>query len=136
MSYWWTRYTLHGSSLPGKILSMCVCVCVYVFVCVCVRVFHFLVLFNVCYALVMSVTYVNLFDHTPCSYENPEVALNCGMMLRECIRHESLCKVILFSQQFYNFFGFVEVSTFDVASDAFSTFKVTGVRLGGTTGSR
>ena len=58
------------------------------------------------------------------SYENPEIALNCGMMLRECIRHESLCKIILFSEQFYNFFGFVEVSTFDIASDAFSTFKV------------
>lgn len=59
-----------------------------------------------------------------CSYESPEIALNCGMMLRECIRHESLCKIVLYSEEFYNFFGFVEVSTFDIASDAFATFKV------------
>ncbi len=46
------------------------------------------------------------------------------MMLRECIRHEPLCKIVLYSEEFYSFFGFVEVSTFDIASDAFSTFKV------------
>ncbi len=57
-------------------------------------------------------------------YENPEIALNCGMMLRECVRHESLCKIILYSEEFYYFFRFVEVSTFDIASDAFTTFKV------------
>ncbi|KAI8903894.1 armadillo-type protein [Powellomyces hirtus] len=34
-------------------------------------------------------------------YENQEIALNCGMILRECI----------------------QLSTFDVASDAFATFK-------------
>ena len=60
----------------------------------------------------------------PVSYENSEIALNCGMMLRECVRHEPLCKIILNSEKFYNFFGFVEVSTFDIASDAFATFKV------------
>lgn len=59
-----------------------------------------------------------------CRYENSEIALNCGMMLRECVRHEPLCKIILYSEEFYNFFGFVEVSTFDIASDAFSSFKV------------
>ncbi|XP_071481813.1 calcium-binding protein 39-like [Diadema antillarum] len=56
-------------------------------------------------------------------YENPEVALNSGLMLRECIRHEPLAKEILQSEDFYRFFQYVEVSTFDVASDAFSSFK-------------
>lgn len=56
-------------------------------------------------------------------YENPDIALNCGMMLRECVRHEPLCKMVLYSEEFYNFFAFVEVSTFDIASDAFATFK-------------
>lgn len=60
----------------------------------------------------------------PCRYENPEVALNCGMMLRECVRHEPLAKVILYSEEFYSFFKYVEMSTFDVASDGFATFKV------------
>ncbi|CAJ0746201.1 14440_t:CDS:2, partial [Entrophospora sp. SA101] len=56
-------------------------------------------------------------------YENPEIALNCGMILRECLRHESLTKIILYSPQFYNFFEYIETSTFDIASDAFATFK-------------
>lgn len=60
----------------------------------------------------------------PCRYESPEIALNCGIMLRECIRHEPLAKITLYSQQFYDFFTYVEMSTFDIASDAFATFKV------------
>ena len=45
------------------------------------------------------------------------------MILRECLRHEPLTKILLHSDTFYNFFDYVEMSTFDVASDAFSTFK-------------
>ncbi|XP_043571147.1 calcium binding protein 39, like 1 [Chiloscyllium plagiosum] len=56
-------------------------------------------------------------------YETPEIALNCGIMLRECIRYESLAKIILYSEQFYDFFRYVELSTFDIASDAFASFK-------------
>ncbi|XP_065887279.1 calcium-binding protein 39-like [Dysidea avara] len=56
-------------------------------------------------------------------YENPEIALNCGAMLRECIRHETLARTILYSPEFFNFFDYVEVSTFDISSDAFATFK-------------
>lgn len=56
-------------------------------------------------------------------YEQQEIALNCGTMLRECIRYEALAKIMLSSDDFYNFFKYVEVSTFDIASDAFSTFK-------------
>ncbi|KAE8604683.1 hypothetical protein XENTR_v10014789 [Xenopus tropicalis] len=56
-------------------------------------------------------------------YESPEIALNCGIMLRECIRHEPLAKIILWSEPFYDFFRYVEMSTFDIASDAFATFK-------------
>ena len=44
-------------------------------------------------------------------------------MLRECVRHEPLAKIILQSEEFYRFFSYVEVSTFDIASDAFATFK-------------
>ncbi|XP_072296006.1 calcium binding protein 39, like 1 [Eucyclogobius newberryi] len=56
-------------------------------------------------------------------YDNLEVALNCGMMLRECLRHEPLAKTVLLSDEFYNFFRYVELSTFDIASDAFASFK-------------
>uniref|UniRef100_A0A8C9LVI5 Calcium binding protein 39 like n=1 Tax=Piliocolobus tephrosceles TaxID=591936 RepID=A0A8C9LVI5_9PRIM len=56
-------------------------------------------------------------------YEAPQIALRCGIMLRECIRHEPLAKILLFSNQFRDFFKYVELSTFDIASDAFATFK-------------
>ncbi|XP_051966183.1 calcium-binding protein 39-like isoform X2 [Xyrauchen texanus] len=56
-------------------------------------------------------------------YESSDIALNCGIMLRECIRHEPLGKITLCSEQFYDFFRYVEMSTFDIASDAFATFK-------------
>eukprot|EP00824_Muranothrix_gubernata_P005860 TRINITY_DN1762_c0_g1_i1.p1 TRINITY_DN1762_c0_g1~~TRINITY_DN1762_c0_g1_i1.p1 ORF type:complete len:328 (-),score=80.68 TRINITY_DN1762_c0_g1_i1:252-1235(-) len=52
-----------------------------------------------------------------------EHALNCGIMLRECIRIETLAKRILNSRAFFRFFEFVELSKFDVASDAFATFR-------------
>lgn len=65
-----------------------------------------------------------LLDHAHSSYESPEVALTCGVMLRECVKHEPLAKIVLDCDQFYNFFRYVEVSTFDIASDAFATFKV------------
>jgi hypothetical protein len=65
-------------------------------------------------------------DHSLCdSLENPDVALHCGMMLRECIRHEALCKLLLQDKKaYYKLFQYVELSNFDVASDAFATFKV------------
>lgn len=62
-------------------------------------------------------------------YEQQDIALNCGTMLRECARYEALAKIMLHSEDFYNFFRYVEVSTFDIASDAFSTFKVGSVMI-------
>ena len=56
-------------------------------------------------------------------YEKHDIALNCGSMLRECARYEPLAKIMIYSDNFYDFFKFVEGSTFDIASDAFSTFK-------------
>ena len=57
-------------------------------------------------------------------YQIPEIAITCGTMLKECIRHEHLAKILLHSEKFYNFFTYVEAGTFDIASDAFATFKV------------
>lgn len=55
--------------------------------------------------------------------ESNDIALNSGLILRECIKHEALAKIILYSDQFYKFFVYVDMTTFDVASDAFATFK-------------
>ena len=51
-------------------------------------------------------------------YEDQDISLNCGMIMRECIRQESLCKLFL-GQEFWRFFDFVELSTFDIASGIF-----------------
>mmetsp|Transcript_6935 Transcript_6935/g.10920 ORF Transcript_6935/g.10920 Transcript_6935/m.10920 type:complete len:337 (+) Transcript_6935:126-1136(+) len=64
-----------------------------------------------------------LLDILVSGYENHDIALNCGSMLRECLRHESLTKHLIWSENFYKFFKYVEFSSFDVASDAFATFK-------------
>jgi len=56
-------------------------------------------------------------------YETPEIALNCGIVLRECFRHEPLARVVLYSNQFFDFFCYVETGTFDIASDAFASFR-------------
>jgi len=52
-----------------------------------------------------------------------DTALNFGVMLRECIRYEILTKILLQDENFYVFFTLVESPNFDVASDAFTTFK-------------
>lgn len=56
-------------------------------------------------------------------YEHTETALPCGSMLRECIRYETLAEMLLYSDLFSLFLVYIESNNFDIASDAFSTFK-------------
>lgn len=56
-------------------------------------------------------------------YDDAEIALNSGAMLRECVRDESLARLLLGSDVFWMFFKLVEKNDFDVASDAFTSFK-------------
>ncbi|KAB2625303.1 calcium-binding protein 39-like [Pyrus ussuriensis x Pyrus communis] len=67
--------------------------------------------------------HLELLDFLVVYYDNKEIALNCGNMLRGCIRFPALAKYILESASFELFFKYVELPNFDVASDAFSTFK-------------
>ncbi|XP_009339937.2 calcium-binding protein 39 [Pyrus x bretschneideri] len=67
--------------------------------------------------------HLELLDFLVVYYDNKEIALNCGNMLRDCIRFPALAKYILESASFELFFKYVELPNFDVASDAFSTFK-------------
>lgn len=64
-----------------------------------------------------------LLDFLVVCYDNKEIALNCGNMLRECIKFPTLAKYILESTSFELFYKYVELPNFDVASDAFATFK-------------
>jgi calcium binding protein 39 len=64
-------------------------------------------------------------------YNDPEIALNSGSILREVIRHEELNELLLNDPHMFDaFFEYVQLSTFDVASDAFATFKVRRQRQG------
>lgn len=67
-------------------------------------------------------------------YEHKEVANNCGTVLRESFKHEALARVVLEDERFWNFFDYVQGGSFDIASDAFSTFRVgcTTPRVGET----
>ncbi|PWN23099.1 Mo25-like protein [Microstroma glucosiphilum] len=58
-------------------------------------------------------------------YENQDVALNTGMILREMLRHEPLAKILLYAERFYAFPDYIEKTTFGVSCDAFANFKET-----------
>lgn len=67
--------------------------------------------------------HMQLLDFLVLCYQNKDAALNAGNMLRDCIRYPSLAKYLLESSSFDLFFNYVELPNFDVASDAFATFK-------------
>ncbi|XP_076806740.1 calcium-binding protein 39-like isoform X2 [Clavelina lepadiformis] len=52
-------------------------------------------------------------------YESPDIALFCGKLLRECIRHEPLAIIFFERDLIFKFFEYVEMSDSDIASDAF-----------------
>lgn len=57
-------------------------------------------------------------------YRDPEIAVNCGIMLRDAARAQpELARQLLYSPAFDTFFDFVVLVNFDVCSDAFQTFK-------------
>jgi calcium binding protein 39 len=41
----------------------------------------------------------SLIDTLVRGYENPEIALNCGAILRECIRYENVTRLLLLESQ-------------------------------------
>ncbi|XP_037414620.1 calcium-binding protein 39-like isoform X2 [Triticum dicoccoides] len=67
--------------------------------------------------------HVELLDFLVVCYKKSDLALNCGIMVRECIKHPTLAKYILESNSFELFFEYVELPNFDIASDALNTFK-------------
>lgn len=57
-------------------------------------------------------------------YSNTTLALHTGGMLRECLKYENIASIILYSNDFYSFFNeYLVNESFDVASDAFTTFR-------------
>jgi calcium binding protein 39 len=57
-------------------------------------------------------------------YNDSTIALHCGSILREMVRHESLNKLLLTTEVLDRFFHYMQSSSFDICSDAFSTFNL------------
>ncbi|KAJ9686858.1 hypothetical protein PVL29_015629 [Vitis rotundifolia] len=56
-------------------------------------------------------------------YEDSEIALSYGAILREYIRYQIVARYVLESAQMKKFFDYVQNPTFEIASDAAATFK-------------
>ncbi|XXG44822.1 hypothetical protein AAC387_Pa02g0071 [Persea americana] len=65
----------------------------------------------------------DLIDHLITGYENIDMALHYGPMLRECIRHQCVARYVLESEHMKRFFDYIQLPNFDIASDASATFK-------------
>ncbi|CAE6455921.1 unnamed protein product [Rhizoctonia solani] len=61
-------------------------------------------------------------------YENEEIALSTGLILKEMIKHEPIARILLYSDQFYSFPHYIEDTTFGVSCDAFANLKETLTR--------
>lgn len=77
-------------------------------------------------------------------YEHAESAMSCGSILREAIKNEGIAKIILYDEPgvklrvdeidereptsgegtFWRFFGWIHHGSFEVNTDAFTTFRV------------
>jgi calcium binding protein 39 len=54
---------------------------------------------------------------------NNAASLTYGTMLREVARYEALCRHILFSDAFLKMFDYMQLTTFELASDAAASFR-------------
>jgi len=60
---------------------------------------------------------------TVSGYKDGVIWQHTGMLLRESVKYESLTRILLQPDMFCQFFELVELQNFDIAIDAFSTFK-------------
>ena len=54
---------------------------------------------------------------------NHAASLTYGTMLREVARYEALCRLVLFSDEFLKMFEYMQLPTFELASDAAASFR-------------
>ncbi|XP_057420176.1 putative MO25-like protein At5g47540 [Lotus japonicus] len=66
---------------------------------------------------------MDIMDVLITGYENTDMALHYGAMLRECIRHQIVAKYVLDSPHIKRFFDYIQFPNFDIAADAAATFK-------------
>lgn len=64
-----------------------------------------------------------IFDALLISYGNPDIGLTAGTILRDCMKHEVLCRAVIKSPVFWTLFDAVANAQFEVATDAFATIS-------------
>ncbi|CAL5336312.1 unnamed protein product [Camellia sinensis] len=67
---------------------------------------------------------VDLVDSLVLGYEDSDIALSYGALLRDCICHQVAARYTLESEHMKKFFDYIRSPNFDIASDAVATFKV------------
>jgi calcium binding protein 39 len=53
--------------------------------------------------------------------ETPEISLNTGIMLREAVKYDSIAKNVINDSLFWKYFSYVNTTSFEVSTDAFSS---------------
>ncbi|XP_028102425.1 putative MO25-like protein At5g47540 isoform X2 [Camellia sinensis] len=66
---------------------------------------------------------VDLVDSLVLGYEDSDIALSYGALLRDCICHQVAARYTLESEHMKKFFDYIQSPNFDIASDAVATFK-------------
>ncbi|KAM7492398.1 hypothetical protein LguiA_035319 [Lonicera macranthoides] len=66
---------------------------------------------------------IDLIDVLVPGYEDSDVVLSYGAILRDCIRHQLVAKYVMESEHINKFFKYIQSPNFDIASDAAATFK-------------
>lgn len=64
-----------------------------------------------------------IIDALLMSYNNYDIALNAGFILRECIKYEPLCYAILHSPLYWSLFDVAASTHFEVSTDSFSVIS-------------
>jgi calcium binding protein 39 len=64
-----------------------------------------------------------IFDQLIVGNGNPDIALNVGTILRDCVKYEPLAKLILDLPSLWCFFDYVNDSPFEISTDAFQTLN-------------
>lgn len=77
----------------------------------------------------MFVSLVDRYDFNCCtthipSYADSNLCLTVNLIFAEILRYESLVKVMLDVELFCPFFKLIQSENFDIATNAFNTFKV------------
>ncbi|KAL5219319.1 hypothetical protein ABZP36_020003 [Zizania latifolia] len=65
----------------------------------------------------------DLLDVLMSGYDNMDIAIHYSSILRDCIRHQVAARYVLESQHMKKFFHYIQYPDFNIASDAFKTFK-------------